>query len=244
VDSHTHIGIFFDEISREWVSYTVNDLEDWMNIMDVGKSIVSNLSGTINPVEANIEVAELCFKDSRFVPLLWISPKMNLGEVRTLMHYGKFKGFKIHPTLLRCKIDDLTPFFRESELNGIPILIHCGEDEYSNAEAIEESVLRRFPSMTLVIAHMNLYGSAEKVVKLSQQYPNVFLETSWATLGEVKMAIKNVGAGKVIWGSDAPLVSKFGYFYDRVLDFINKNVEDKQRELIVSENARCVFNLE
>lgn len=124
----------------------------------------------------------------------------------------------------------------------MPVLMHCGEDRYSNPEAIE-LVLKKLPNITLVIAHMNLFGSVEKVIKLSQQYPNVFLETSWATLEKVKKAIKKIGANKVIWGSDAPLMGKNAYFHDKVLDFINKNAEDNCKELIVSENAKRVFNL-
>ena len=83
------------------------------------------------------------------------------------------KGIKLHPTSQRFFPNDgrLYPAYQKIEELGLPIISHSGDfpqvDEEYSRPANFVDVLRNFPGLTLVLAHM-AHGYLDEAVEVMQ----------------------------------------------------------------------------
>jgi uncharacterized protein len=92
--------------------------------------------------------------------------------------------FKMHVQVGVFAPDDvaLDPAWGVLEDAGVPIVLHAGSapaaGRFTGPGAVAE-VLRRFPRLTLVVAHLGMY-EYDAFADLVEQYPNVHLDTTMA----------------------------------------------------------------
>jgi uncharacterized protein len=99
----------------------------------------------------------------------------------------------------------LYPIFEAAEELGIPVMIHSGEQPYSLPATIDP-VAGDFPNVNIIIAHLGTQGELYTIEALlvADRRPNVYLETSWAMPHMIIEAIHEVGADRLIFGSNTP----------------------------------------
>lgn len=90
--------------------------------------------------------------------------------------------FKAHLQVGDFAADDplLDPVWRALEDGGTPVVLHAGsgpEPGRHTGPASVERVLRRFPRLALIIAHLGMPES-EAFCRLAEEYPNVRLDTT------------------------------------------------------------------
>lgn len=98
---------------------------------------------------------------------------------------------------------------------GTPVLIHCGSGpapgEFTGPEPIAE-LLRRFPTLRLIIAHMGTPEYSE-FLDLAEQYPQLYLDTTmvWTDFSEGGAPFPPAErdrlrrfADRILFGSDFP----------------------------------------
>ncbi len=78
--------------------------------------------------------------------------------------------------------------------------------EYSEVRRFE-NWLKTWPKTSFVIARMGFHHPDE-AMDLAEQYPNTFLETSWQPRETIAEAVRRVGADRVLFGSDWPLMGQ------------------------------------
>ncbi|MHB8066228.1 MAG: amidohydrolase family protein, partial [Ruminiclostridium sp.] len=142
---------------------------------------------------------------------------------------------------------------------GFTILIHCGRvsnarlNEYSDYECILP-IIEKYPKLPIVLAHM-ADGNVERVLEASKKYSNVYFDTSivitgypeimninepsWLDDDKVVAVINEIGAEKVIFGSDFP----WGSPIPDLKRIMNLKLTDQQKRLIFSENTKRIFRL-
>ena len=95
----------------------------------------------------------------------------------------------------------------------IPVLAHCG---MGLAPIQYEGVAQSYPDVTLILAHLgfdqnwsNMFSYPQQANCLARKYKNVYLDTSAATWIQhtLEQAVAEVGADKLIFGSDGPWFS-------------------------------------
>jgi len=94
---------------------------------------------------------------------------------------------------------------------GRPVKIHnTGEDW---AEALE-AIARRHPKLPIVIAHAGLGTPSVRAGELARGTDNIHLElcSSFASVREVRAAVRAAPVERLLWGSDAPLLDP-GFIY-------------------------------
>jgi predicted TIM-barrel fold metal-dependent hydrolase len=191
------------------------------------------------------------------VPYISLDPSMDgvtmVREISDRVKEGA-KGIKLHPTSQRFFPNDgrLYPAYQKIEELGLPIISHSGDfpqvDEEYSRPANFVDVLRNFPGLTLVLAHM-AHGYLDEAVEVMQTYPNVYLDSSAVIEGtmpsrmlsdeEAVAAIRRVGCDRVLFGSDWPW---FHPIKDaQRIDSLPLTAEEKR--LIFCENAQRVLNL-
>jgi predicted TIM-barrel fold metal-dependent hydrolase len=158
------------------------------------------------------------------VPYISLDPSMDgvtmVQEINDRVKEGA-KGIKLHPVNQRFFPNDgrLYPAYQKVEELGLPIISHSGtaaligDPEQHARPANFADVLRNFPGLTIVLAHM-AHGYLDEAVGVMQTHPNVYLDSSAVIEGtmpshmlpdeEAVATIRRVGCDRVLFGSDWP----------------------------------------
>lgn len=187
-----------------------DNLLRYMDKNGIDKSVVLPVAPFVSPEY----YLEECRGEERLIPFTSVHPSGDWEkELRGAME-GGCKGLKIHPILQRLAPED--PFYFELleafAPYGRPVIAHTGEFDYyivkdgcaAYGDTLRfEKLVAAFPQVPFILGHMGLYYP-EKALELARRHENVYLETSFQTLRNVKEAIKVAGRERVMFGSDWP----------------------------------------
>lgn len=244
-DCHAHVGHFDDHMSGRSVSYSPETLLVEMDAAGVDLAVVSNISSIENPEGANDEMAVWARRHLRLIPLAWVTPGVSRPD-KVFDYLGMgFRGVKLHPTAGKYRADcnavrPLLDVCREAQ---VPALFHCASDEFSTPALIGQ-VAANYPDVPIILAHMNMFGSARDAMEVAEGSANVYLDTSWVRPERTLEAVQRVGADRVLWGTDAPLGGEGHYRRDRAREYLEQHVSAMEYEAVMWSNAACLFSLE
>jgi hypothetical protein len=201
IDAHCHAGRG-QALSAPWTSRA--DLEVTLRHMaDAGidRTVIFPIN---NPEyeKANQEIAEICRRHpDKFIGFAKHDPQAEAGRIAALLRREVrelgLRGLKLHRLPTREVLDAV------AEL-GIPVLYH--PERVANFHMIASE----YPSVSFVMAHLGNFASREwtehiEAIEVARRYPNVHLETSSVVFFKfLEMAARELGAGKLIFGSDGP----------------------------------------
>jgi predicted TIM-barrel fold metal-dependent hydrolase len=125
------------------------------------------------------------------------------------------------------------------------LLIHCGDYrfDYSNPNRIE-AVLKAFPRLTVIGAHLGGWSVWEEAVERLAHYPNFLVDTSSSlyalTPERAKEIIRRFGADRVLFGTDYPMWD----VGDELSRFHALDLTVEEEEKILSGNAVRLFGFQ
>lgn len=202
IDAHNHVGI------RPGARQTGSDLVAKLDATGVHKAVMfpfveGNFSN--DPIKQAYDE-----HPDRLIPFCAVNPwePGAAAEVRRCITEWGFMGLKLHPTINGYHLSDpklVDPLFKVVEEFGLPVIVHGASDLY-NCPPEFALMAARFPNVTLLMAHMGFFWSVDQAIGFARQYPNLYLETSRAPIFEIQTAVRELGADKVIWGTDSPFV--------------------------------------
>jgi uncharacterized protein len=150
----------------------------------------------------NQEVAEICAQHpGKFIGFAKHDPQQEAGRIGRLLRREveqlRLRGLKLHRLPTREVLDAV------EELR-IPILYH--------PERVVNffNIASEYPRVNFVMAHLGNFASRDwsehlEAISMARRFPNVFLETSSVVFFKfLEMAAREVGADKLIFGSDGP----------------------------------------
>jgi len=224
---------------------------------DAEEQIRLDLTGRLQ--RRNAWTCAVARENPGLVPFISLDPSMDgvtmVGEINDRLKEGA-KGIKLHPANQRFFPNDgrLYPAYQKIEELGLPIITHsgvaalAGDPEEHARPANFADVLRNFPGLTVVFAHM-ARGYLDETLEIMRTYSNVYLDTSNVIEGtmpshtvsgdDAVAMIRRVGCDRVVFGSDWPW---FHPIKDaQRIDSLPLSAEEKR--LIFYENAQRVLNL-
>ena len=188
--------------------------------------------------QPNREIAELAAANKRFIGFARVSNSPEAGaELEYAVKELGLRGLKSGlPT--REVMDKV----RELK---IPVLAHCG---MGSAPIRFEEIARSYPDVTLILAHMgvelgwdNMLAHPQQANYLARKYKNVYLDTSAMTWIQdiLKKGIAEVGADKIIFGSDGP------WFHPSIMLACLRELDLPERDMrkILYENIAGILKL-
>jgi hypothetical protein len=91
--------------------------------------------------------------------------------------------------------------YRAAKEMDVPVMLHTGggPDFATPLEAIKAA--RAYPEVRFVLAHSGS-GSGSQSIVAAQTCPNIFLETSWCNVMFLEAAERQLGASRLLFGSD------------------------------------------
>jgi uncharacterized protein len=201
IDAHCHVGRG-QALSAPWSTRADPELTlKRMAEAGIDRTIVFPIN---NPQyeAANAEVAEICRKHpGRLIGFAKHDPQTESGRIRAMLKHEVetlgLRGLKLHRLPTREVLDTV------AELR-IPVLYH--PEKVSNLHMIATE----YPEVPFIVAHLGNFGSQDwtehqAAIDVARRYPNVYLETSSVVYQRwLEQAWKELGAGKLIFGSDGP----------------------------------------
>jgi predicted TIM-barrel fold metal-dependent hydrolase len=189
-------------------------------------------------------------------PLVWIRPgETSRIEVEERLASGAV-GLKLHPTVDDFPADDraLDPFLEIAAEAGCPVACHSapGDADPDHIRRLAE----RFPDVPVILYHTYL-GPPEgrrRAARHVCEQPNLYLETSWCQWRTVERLIAEVGADRVLFGSDASIDGMAHYtrqppnvegqetYNDGLIPLVRKLGVEVGGKLM-GDNARRLFGL-
>ena len=164
-------------------------------------------------------------------------------------------GIKIHPAEGHYFPHDerMWPVYEKIRELGLPIISHGGlfmmtpDVDYTRPSNFEP-ILKRFPGLKLVVAHLG-HGFWDESVALAEKYPDVYFDTSAVVSGvehievlsddDAAELIRKLGMDRVMFGSDYPWFSPAA----SLEALLKLPLKPAEREKILGENARRVLGI-
>jgi predicted TIM-barrel fold metal-dependent hydrolase len=250
IDCHTHIGHLPGAIGDV---FTAQDLCYICEHEGASFMLVSSASATtIGQSYATREAIAMVERyGDRLGGMLWINPHDPAWaeDVDLAAQHG-FYGCKIHPVLDHYAVDraGLDDVFACAREHHWPILTHTDVDGTSMSARCYESLVRAYPDVVLILAHLRLGA-----IPIAKRYDNVYLDTTYVDPLMVEVGVDALGADKILFGSDAAEGFDVGRAPGRerpkrsyaglIGGMQARGISDSALEKILYQNARDLFHI-
>lgn len=239
IDAHGHLG--------QWHSTYVHagDAEGMLASMDrlgIQATCVSAFDAIGSDFRrGNDLVAEAMRRyPGRFLGYAVVNP--NYPECMETELTRCFEELGFHALKFHCDLhqhpadgDGYRPALEYAQAHGLAVLIHG---------RITAALLEQYPQAQFLSAHVGGWDgrSRNEMVDLARDHSNLYLDlaSSVASPGALERLVEAVGAGRIVHGSDYPLMDP-AYQLGRVL---YAEVDETAKERILKRNAGLLFRLE
>jgi len=165
-------------------------------------------------------------------------------ELTRTVAEGPLVGIKLWHAV-NCRDPRLDPMMERAAELKVPLLHHAwykstGQNPNESTPADIADLGRRFPEVSIIMAHLS--GSGCRGVADIKPYANISIDTcgSQPEQGFVEYAVEQLGAERVVFGSDAP-GRDFSCQLGRVL---GADITEDERRAILTDNAVRLLELE
>lgn len=180
-----------------------------------------------------------------FIPFVYTHPNLGaagLDEVKRGFDQGA-RGIKLEAASIitdKC----VEPIIEEAIARDVPLVQHTWHKVTGNlrweTDAVHcAEVGRRYPELKLVMAHVG--GDNRWGTRAIRDVPSVYTDCSGsiADYGHIEECVRQLGADRVIWGTDAR-GADFLYTLAKVRD---SNISDKDKAKVLGLNAARLLKL-
>ena len=180
----------------------------------------------------------------RFIGFAYVSPLLPermLPELERAIDELGFRAIKLYSSYTPFEYDHSIwdPVYQFAHERGLAVLAHTGADAEPRYLA---AAAARFSGANFVAGHSgNIEPFRSQAIDAAQRCSNFFLETcsSYRTPGVVEELVARVGADRVLYGSDLPLMDP----RVQLGKIITAAIDDRAKQLILGENARRLLGL-
>jgi predicted TIM-barrel fold metal-dependent hydrolase len=252
IDMHAHYGTAVcdcarkNELKGQFMSASSEVVLSRAQKAKIELTVVSPLSGLMprfgaDPIKGNEETAKLAADQPGFMQWVVVDPlkPQTFEQTAQMLLSPKCVGIKIHPEEHGYPINQHGQSIFEFAAKFKAIIItHSGEQNSLPEDFVKFA--DAFPEVRLIVAHHGFGWDGDpshqvRAIQMSR-HGNIFTDTSSASNvlpGQIEWAVKEVGADKVLFGTDTPLY--FSPMQRARVD--NAEISDEEKELILRTNA-------
>ncbi len=250
IDSHLHVFFSRTQPWKPLVDQTLHHMQmtgvDRTCLMphpQFAGNIYPNQADMIFQAETLVEITN-AYPDI-FLPLLFINPSLppafTLELMEKYIRNGPIIGAKFHISMIA---DDerYEPIYDFLEKHDIPLLFHSWykttqRTTFESTPADIAKMAKKHPSLRILMAHLT--GAKIRGIQDIKAYPNVLLDTSGSQPeeGYLERAIEELGADRVLFGSDYPIRA----FSTQLGRIESVSLSDEDRAKVLYKNALKFF---
>ena len=241
LDSHMHLG-------EDLMFNTDDSEEDLLSYMSEYGIDAALLQTGILPRDAKAANERLYALTQKYPEKFWgaavLTPYLPEDEYFSFMRWAikdlGFKALKLqqYAFCASCISPQARKVFEAAKELNVPVILHTGNGVPVALPSLSISIAKEYPELKIVLAHSGagMYGGEALVA--AQTCENIWLETSWCTVMDVKSFIEKLGCERVMFGTDVPLNAGVEIAKYRAL-----KLTDAQYEQCFSKTAIDVFDL-
>lgn len=201
----------------------------------------------------NNDLIRFAKEDPRLIPAIRIPPNSDVKAMIESAHGENTRILQIHTAA-----DGLEPNceFYQAQIEtasrlGWTIIVQTGapmahlvyrKPENASIERFSDWFMN-WPKATFVIARMN-FDDPEGAMDFAERFPSLYLETSWQPTETIAEAVRRIGADRILFGSDWPILGnnqKIGI--RRIRDAMDSQmISEADGAKILGKNAEALIN--
>ncbi len=234
IDSHTHWG----PSVAMGTSVSTGELLRQAEQCGVDRIVIFPFpSQALADESINEEVLNEASLITQFIPYYYIPDDLRPIPEGQGFYGGKWhwtRGVSDHSSHYGVLEDPALPlFFEKSEAIGLPLIIE--EELRFTIEFAEMS-----GKLNLIIPHLGLLGGNPlDFLAAFKKHEHVFFDTALAQPQTIQRFVQEIGAERVIFGSDIP----FGAMKAELQKVLSLRIGDREREAILGGNIRRLIGL-
>jgi hypothetical protein len=213
IDLHAHLGPYFN------MHIPAREPARMIRIMDlcgISKTVLSpSLSWDTDLVFANDMMrASVASHPGRFYGACAVNgnyPELSMDELERCFAEKSAVLIKIHPAVSKCRLDDkrMNGVYEFASRRRLCLLVHTwlDNDPFGNVDLFS-NVAKDHPNISWIMGHSGGPYGSRRAVELALEVHNIFLDLalSMCPAGQVEFFVKEVGAERVLFGTDNPFL--------------------------------------
>ena len=249
IDGHVHLSHGFGD-SVEACVQTLLHFADTFSIDKLCLSLGYGREQQPTPEQLrahNTQVSEaLGYAPDRLIGFVYLNPvytRASLEEIETHIVRGPMRGIKLW---IACPCSDrrLDPIIERATELEVPVLQHTwlkatGNEPFESTPDDMAELASRHPHAKLIFGHTG--GDWEYGIMAVRPYPNVYADLAGGapTSGLTELAVAELGAERVVYGSDAPGRS----YASQIAKVYGADITEAERDLILGGNMARLLGL-
>ena len=238
IDAHNHAG---GPDRGDGKKQSAEKIVTEMDRLGIDRAVIFPFS-EINPgvsfSMANNRTAEAIIKfPDRLLGFARLDPNFGEKAIEELRRDVKIGlvGLKLHPSSQKFSLrnNHLNEIVKEASVLNIPIIFDSGKQESPPEQFGELAEL--FPDAKIIMAHM-----LGDFLPVALHHQNIYIQTTDMPRKEIiQEAVKELGAERIIMGSDSPYIS----MEPELTKIKSLNISEMEKKLIMGENMRLIMQL-
>jgi predicted TIM-barrel fold metal-dependent hydrolase len=241
IDSHAHLGpcrVFGLNITEDQLIRTMD-----ANGVDI--SIVQPYPGAPDPKEVHDRIAAMAKRyPGRIYGLASVNPYIErdryVAEITRCVEELGFVGVKLHT--IGHAVNPLTEtgglVFETAVKLGIAVNVHTGPGIPFALPSLCVPRANQYPELKIVLAHSGAGLLTADAFVAAKTCSNIYLETSWCMSDDLPWLIKELGADRVLFGTDSLTNTPVELTKYRAI-----GISEAELKLCLGVNAANIFGL-
>lgn len=238
-DAHVHFGL--DSLVGEKIDeYRLDKLFKKYN---VEKSLVFPFDIEVD--KTNEKIIRLSNMRKEIYGLIRITPSLvkKYTNILDKILNDKIVGVKFHPSMDKTRVTSSifeSIFEILNEHNAIA-LIHAGRWQEMSSYKFPIEIAKKYSNVKVIMAHMggNEIPNTKSAIMEGKDIPNLYFETSNCRIPALlKLAVKELGKDRILFGSDAPL----GSLGANIHTVIDAELPEEVLDAILYSNLKKLLN--
>jgi len=179
----------------------------------------------------------------RFLPFVYVHPRFteeSLNEIDRCMKLFDTCGIKVHPTASYTAANShiIDPIIEKAREYDVPVFMHTGHTPCCGPILLFD-MAKRYKDVNFILGHCGMERYYPDAIVAGCYTDNIFIETSFTTAFAIERSIKMVGADRVVWGTDNPVLDP--KYLLTMIDCLK--ITDEEKEKYLGGNAIRLLKL-
>lgn len=249
IDAHAHMGPWFNfHIPGNG---TPESMIKAMDMVGIDMTVVApHVAIGPDMHEGNRQAVEAAQRyPNRFVAYVTINPRYSIADIEAEIEWcedqlGEIRGFKLHPSChgVDCSHRGYGAVYEYANDHAIPILSHVWSGPEEEGTTFLTRQAQAYPRITFIHAHSaNQWERMRDLLDEVKRNDNVVLDLCGSKLfyGMLEEMVDEIGAGRIVWGTDSPFID----VRPSLGRIMAARIDDDDKRLILGKNAQRIFGL-
>lgn len=235
IDIHGHYGAI-----AHCATLSLEEQVAMMDRVGINVAILSSISGLKSDVRAGNDALQAAISryPGRLYGYIYLSanyPEFIEGELARFADDPAFVGIKVYQNGIPFTDPRFDPAWRGARERGLPVLAHTWGGNLTGFD----TVAAQYPEVPFIAAHAGSDFNYRAYIDAAQHTPNLYLDLTYSRehTNMIPHFVAQLGAERLVWGSDIPLFS----MAQQISKVLFAPIGEAEKRMILGENAMRVF---